>query len=210
MGLDLGQSGDHGAAAIVERSLPPGPDAFGRPTHGPVDDRYRVVSLRRWPLGTPYTTLARDVALAPVHVLAVEYNGVGRPFVDFLRGEVARAAADSCQRPPAVICPILTASASATARQKHDIRGPRYVVPKTDMVTAIQLTLDERRLLLPDLPETRQLLEEVSRFRLRYTPRGNVTLGGEGEHDDLVIALGLAVWYARMVGYRRELALLAP
>src|SRR5918993_6113345 len=46
MGLDLGQASDYSAFSVIEE-------------HG---DEYRVRHLERWPLRTPYTQIAADVA----------------------------------------------------------------------------------------------------------------------------------------------------
>jgi hypothetical protein len=42
------------------------------------------------------------------------------------------------------------------------------------------------------------LIRELETMRMRITASGNDQYGayGEGEHDDLVLALALALWYA--------------
>ena len=50
------------------------------------------------------------------------------------------------------------------------------------------------------------LLRELEAMRMRITASGNNQYGayGEGEHDDLVLALALAVWYAERLDNRER------
>ena len=59
VGLDLGQAGDPSALAVLKRSEAPvdEPDHRGRKLYC-----YDVVHLARYPLGTPYPAVVRDVA----------------------------------------------------------------------------------------------------------------------------------------------------
>ena len=56
-GLDLGQVTDYTALAVVERTEKPHPGGAGRTEY-----HYGVRGLHRWPLGTPYTDIVRDVS----------------------------------------------------------------------------------------------------------------------------------------------------
>jgi hypothetical protein len=47
------------------------------------------------------------------------------------------------------------------------------------------------------LPLARVLVQELLNFRVRITEAANETFGaGEGEHDDIVVAVALACWHA--------------
>ena len=46
------------------------------------------------------------------------------------------------------------------------------------------------------LPDGKALVRELLDFKREITTRGNAMFGGDREHDDLVIALALAVWWA--------------
>src|SRR5262245_8074036 len=102
IGLDLGQSHDFSALALVESSVTPTPaPRRQRPGEMPWDYdkevlnpqavyQYAVRELRRWKLGTSYTDICEDVVellqreKAGVRVLqgahvAVDITGVGKP-----------------------------------------------------------------------------------------------------------------------------------
>ena len=72
-------------------------------------------------------------------------------------------------------------------------------VPKKELVTALQLALQARRLkVAPDLPDAEVLSAELSAFRLRKVSI-NETDAAEwrvGRNDDLVFAVALACWFA--------------
>ena len=46
------------------------------------------------------------------------------------------------------------------------------------------------------LPGGDALVRELLDFKREITKRGNAVFGGAREHDDLVVALALAVWWA--------------
>jgi hypothetical protein len=197
LGLDLGQAQDYTALAVLERTAPHG----GRPREHAV--RY----LKRWPLGTAYPDIVADVAslvrrvdgararprvellegvdfALPVGTLAVDATGVGRPVVDLLR----RARLE-CR----VQAVTITAGHAATA-------GPDGVnVPKKELVSVLQVLLQTRRLKVADaLPDAGTLVHELTTFQTKVTLAGNETFGAwrEGAHDDLVLAVALAAWFA--------------
>jgi len=47
------------------------------------------------------------------------------------------------------------------------------------------------------LPEAEVLIRELNDFRVQYTPVGNIAFNARaGRHDDLVLALSIAIWRA--------------
>jgi hypothetical protein len=65
-------------------------------------------------------------------------------------------------------------------------------VPKKELVTALQLVLQGRRLRIAcGLAEAPALVRELQRFQVRVTAAAHETFGawGEGQHDDLVLAV---------------------
>jgi hypothetical protein len=71
-------------------------------------------------------------------------------------------------------------------------------VPKKDLVGAVQAALQSRRLRLAEsLPLTPTLARELETFRIKITGERNDTYPSwrERPHDDLVLALALALWY---------------
>ncbi len=114
-------------------------------------------------------------------LLAVDATGVGRPVVDML------AAANL----PAELVPITITGGTRVTRD-----GDGYGVPKRDLVAALRLPLDARRLRwAAELPEARTLERELTGFRAKITAALHDSYGHrDGEHDDLLLALARAVW----------------
>lgn len=182
-GLDLGQSQDFTAVAVLEKSW------LTDPTLPEARSFYAVRHLERFSLGTAYTQvcarLERLFRRPPLmgSTLAVDQTGVGRPVVDMLRrSEIA-----------AQIRPItITAGHKATFAKMDG-----WLVPKKELVSTLQVLLQSRRIkVAPTLQEARTLTEELMNFRVKITPACNETFGAwrEGTHDDLVLAVAIAVW----------------
>ena len=178
IGLDLGQAQDYTATAVVERL--PGADA-------PV---LHVRHLERLPLGTPYPrvvthvqTLLAQAPLAGQTQLVVDATGVGQAVVDMLQ--------------QAGLHPIAIALHGG-ATVTHE--GMHYRVPKRDVVAALQVLLQTHRLRIAQaLPLANVLVQELLNFRVTLDPRtahDSYAAWREGQHDDLVLAVALAAWWA--------------
>ena len=76
--------------------------------------------------------------------------------------------------------------------------GPIHGVPKLDLVSRLQALLHEGRLKIhKDLAEAETLVRELQDFRCEFTAAGHLTFNARsGKHDDLVLALAIAVWRA--------------
>jgi hypothetical protein len=182
VGLDLGQAQDPTALAAVEQSRV---ESDG----GRSVNFYAVRYLQRWPLGTPYTRVVADVAdllgrekLAGCPV-AVDMTGVGRAVVDLLREQRTRSR-------------LFPATITAGQHVSGDYASG-FGVPKKELVSALQVPLQSRRLVIASgLREADVLRKELGNFRVKVTAAANETFGvwREGQHDDLVLALALAVW----------------
>jgi hypothetical protein len=190
LGLDLAQSADHSAIALLEQTAIP--QAFDRVTWSQpstivCDLRY----LRRFPKGTPYPDivdfLETTLQAPPLHrqtTLVCDATGLGAPFIDMLR----RAQLD------APILPIILTGAQSSAKP-----GSRSV-PKTDLIAALSYRLHTGTLRIPnDLPNRDLLYHELLHFRAKLSPGGSTRLEAQrsDDHDDLLIALALACWHTR-------------
>ena len=63
----------------------------------------------------------------------------------------------------------------------------------------LQMMLQARRIkVAPSLPEAATLVRELTTFQVKITPAANEVFGAwrEGQHDDLVLAVAIAVWQA--------------
>jgi hypothetical protein len=141
VGLDLGQSRDHSALAVVERAdlvL----DEIDHVTYARLKERrYRVPFLERVALGTPYPNVVervREVVRAKPLVgrctLVVDATGVGAPVVDLLR-----RAQLGCG---------IEAMIQTGGERGASAEGIRCVA-KQDLVAGLRLMLENRELGLP-------------------------------------------------------------
>lgn len=204
LGLDLGQSDDRSAATILYRKPEPQDhiaERYGKEHYGPFDERWRCISIRRWPQHTDYTKVIDDVLRSPedagVGVIVVEYNGVGRPWVDFMCREATKRNIGQLK-----IVPVITSPSSHQLQMRDDPHGrfKVHAVPKIDLVSAADL-LQQRDMLVfsGQIPELPLLFNEMGLFRMKYSKAANLQFGnepGRGNHDDMVISFCLACWWA--------------
>jgi hypothetical protein len=189
IGVDLGQSRDPTAIAIVRRV-----SAFGGEVHDPLledaTELYQCGHLERLPLNTSYPTIVAHVAgllerLPRGTELVIDFTGVGRPVFDMF--EIAG------------IDPMGVLITGGTTESGD---GRIYTVPKINLVSGVQALLHEERLKIHrELPEAPVLVSELQNFRVDFTTAGHMTFNARsGTHDDLVLALAIAVWRAKRAG----------
>jgi hypothetical protein len=183
IGLDLGQAADFSAMAVLER-MSVGNDGVGL-------SEYAVRHLQRFALGTAYTAIVPAVAAiassGPLRgaPLVVDQTGVGRAVVDMLRRSGIAGQ----------IVPVtITGGHAVTLGQE----GAQHV-PKKELITCLQVLLQARRLkIAQSLPESGTLGRELENYRVKITMAANEVFGAwrDGQHDDLVLATALTVWWA--------------
>jgi Terminase RNaseH-like domain len=177
VGLDLGQMQDYTALCVVRRVEDNG--------HKPI---FQVGHLSRLPLGTTYPAIVAHVAERMVSPqlrgkaeLVIDITGVGRPVYDLFR-EFG-------------LSPI---GVSITGGSAITNTGNVWSVPKGHLVSRIQALLHDGRLKIhKDLPDALALVSELQDFRVNFTETGYATFNARsGKHDDLVLALAIALWHA--------------
>jgi hypothetical protein len=196
IGLDLGQAKDFTALAIIEcvRSAHPytGEDTI---------TNLNCIHLQRWSLRTSYPSIVADVVrmvnnLEPYQspdykpVLAVDATGVGAPVIDLFKAETIKAE----------LRPIQIVGGSNISTENGMTR-----VPKRDLVSAVQVGLQNKTLkIAAALPEADTLARELQNFTVKITDSANDVYGAwrEGTHDDLVLAVALALWNANRKPFR--------
>jgi hypothetical protein len=101
-------------------------------------------------------------------------------------------------------CPItevtITSGDKETQRAGGGYGREAWGVPKRDLMAGVQVALERGQLKIArGLREAGVLVEELVGLRMTFRGSGRIRLGadGFGEHDDLAIALALAVWLAR-------------
>jgi hypothetical protein len=187
VGLDLGQAQDYTALAVLTR-----PRLVGGECGEALKPPYAVPHLQRFPLGTPYPRIVAQVLdllctpqLKGAFVVA-DQTGVGRAVVDMLTDAMAG-------RFVGQFCPVtITCGHEVTLSEAGQFR-----VPKKELVGVLQALLQSRRLKIsPALPEAATLAKELATFQVKVTDAANEVYGAwrAGQHDDLVLAVGLAAW----------------
>lgn len=196
LGLDLGQSIDYSAGVMLESRCHPSN------LYGPPDLLIRCRYIRKWPLGTDYMQIVEDALDLNPSIILPEFNGVGRVFVDILRNRARERGFHGA------IMPVVSVGSNARIQVHKEARGRHVSIPKCDIVTAISLLQQQKFLRLPDVPETKMLLAELGDFQVRFgrSMKQFGNMPGQGRHDDLVIALGLAAWWT--LRRRKEPAIL--
>lgn len=224
-GLDLGQSADFTALAVLEEPIWVGEDYHtrydglwrsevghgwispaglpavyvdrvrainlnvGRPAHPPL----RLRHLKRSPLRTPYGEIITELrgllmADAVGHLptaLVVDKTGVGAGVVDYMR--------DKGLRPT----PVTIHGGNRVIWEPWHVGGG-VRVPKRDLVSAVEVLLQNGRLeIAPELEHARLLKQELLNFKVKIDPKtahDSYEHWREGDHDDLVLAVALAAW----------------
>ena len=177
LGIDLGELRDYTALVVLEvkNGDPP---------------TYDCRHIERIPLGTGYPEQVEHIARLERSLramgnvrIAVDATGVGRPVIEMLRPVVGKLNAITLTGGDAV----------------SESEGREYRAPKRDVVAATKVLLQCGRLRIAEaLALSPALVDELLAFEARISPRGHdsYAAGRDGEHDDLVLALALAVWLA--------------
>ncbi len=170
-GLDLGSLADYTAMVTLRKDK----------------DELHVGHIHRWPLGTTYPQIVADLVemfnvTTPLYKssLVIDGTGVGVAVVDMVR--ISGIDAD-------------IKAFTITAGQKPG----DGTVPKKDLVGALQVGIGMGRIkVMKGHPLSETLGKELELFRVKVTGDRNETFAAwrERDHDDLVLALALAVWHA--------------
>jgi hypothetical protein len=189
VGVDLGQSFDPTAIVVLERQ-------WGYPSQNDgVHDLntpltfYRVRHMERLPLGMDYVqqvqyigSLMRRAPLNTVGAeLLIDFTGVGRPVFDIFHEHGIRAEG---------------VNITAGNQETQEMHG--WNVAKQILVSTVQAELHSGRLKVnKNLKDAPILERELQDFQVSITPSGNATFSARvGRHDDLVLALAIALWRA--------------
>lgn len=208
VGVDLGKHQDPTAIIVVERvprifdpNLPnlPAQDVGILKKPRKIIQTYVVRHMARPILGTDYSVIENQVVdlmaspqLLDETRLIVDLGNVGEAVferwneVHGLAPLGIRIAAGSRQSPP-----------SRTSEG--------YIVSKANLISPLMLVFSTRRLKFSKFDPVKQpeqarlakiIANELVNFKLDFTPKGNMLFEArQGEHDDLVLALAMVIWY---------------
>jgi hypothetical protein len=172
---------DFSAVVVNEKRVP-----FWTP-----DEPFHLMRYaHRFRIGTKYGDVAREVAAIMQQLparpekpqLYADSTGVGRPVCDLLR--------DNGLNPFDV---------TLTGGANWATNGNQISLPKSVLASTLNVGFQTRSIIIAaDLPWRDQLTRELEAFHVSRSDAGNDQFGSrtEADHDDLVIALGLAVWPA--------------
>jgi hypothetical protein len=194
MGVDLGQSMDPTAIVVLHHTRTPldtwAVNDEARTTKQNVLERFDVVHAERMKLGTSYPDVVAHVAelLARPPLrhgchLVIDESGVGRAVGDMF---------DAAGLKPVRVS--ITAGTDAT-RVEH---SRRWNVAKSLLTSGVDARLHTGELrFAAELTEAHALAEELKNFRRYLTAAGRATYQARtGKHDDLVLAVAIALWWA--------------
>ena len=198
VGLDLGQSADFTALAVLEHGKREVP---GR-ENGEVEQFLHLRHLERYQLHTPYPEIAEKVAtlmqeprlspreydasrrrhFQPQPSLVVDNTGVGRAVTDLLKTKGLK----------------FIAVTITGGNEVHASSSRAYRVPKRDLVGALEVPFHTGTLKVAEGMELWPTLrKELLNFRRKInltTAHDSYEHWRESDHDDLVLAAALACW----------------
>jgi len=179
LGLDLGPPGESTGLAIIEYPVV---------RHYAPKPVYQVRHLQRFAIGTSYPAIFEAVMVCLPNLgrptLVVNQTAVGTVVIRQLR-----------QMRGAASVLAVTLAPGGAARAGHD--GSTRL-PKKELITGLQLVFQTRRLkIAPTLPDAELLSRELASYRMRAVMLDDASVQWrDGRNDDLVFAVGLAVWHA--------------
>lgn len=189
VGVDLGQTNDPTAIAVIERERVPGGGARGE-RKVPDKTQYILRHLERLPLNLTYVAqigyVGSVMARPPISNtegsrLVIDHTGAGRPVFDMFTH--------------AGLAPV---GVTITGGDQVNHATGGYRVPKSLLVSTLQAMLHSGQLeIAGDLPDLTALKGELQNFRVGFTATGHMQFEARsGAHDDLVLAVAIALWYA--------------
>ncbi len=182
VGVDLASTNDWFVALVLDEVDGPPQEGVRFP-----DPLFQVRHIHRR-RGIPYPAVADDLyAMSTWPALrrstfVVDGTGVGRAVVDALRQRVSR-----------IHSVVITGGQEATSPSPHESH-----TPKVDLIGAVSLLMQQGRLAIDEsLPDAGALRQELAGFGYSISESGRMTMAATGGgHDDLVLALSLACWWA--------------
>ena len=183
VGVDLGEVNDYSAVTILEKTF----EMDTRPHSYKQVGVYSVTHLERFRITYPdvvsrVKTLFRNPKLKDA-VLIVDETGCGRPVADMMEKENLRPVR-------------ISITGGLEVRELED----GFHVPKQHLVSALMVLFQSGTLKIADALELAPtLVAELENFRVKVnakTGRESFESWRENDHDDMVLSLALACWYA--------------
>jgi hypothetical protein len=191
LGIDLAQSLDFTALVLVEarQHMRVGGFRSGHKPYGPPE--YWVTDALKLAKMTPYPVQSRIIderARREVMVKAGEVimdrSGVGRPIYDLLK---------EAKTPN--LCGVTITPGEGEPQREG---GYDWRAPKIRIVQALDVCINDGSLKISEeMPLAEELRHQIESYQATYSGRGTLMFDAAGTgHDDLVMALALALWAA--------------
>ncbi len=210
LGLDLGQSQDPTAAALLLNiDQTQSPYNWIDSTH-PTVNHWRLASTKVWPLQSPYTQVAAHLykickSIQLQHpttplILLADATGIGRPTLEIIHKEFTSHSKPSPARIEGIV---FTAGTTVTETKHPALPVDLFQVPKLDLIQTLLQAMESNQLQpAPGLADQHILAAQLKSLRYassRSTGQTTVevthsTKSPEIANADLVMALAMAAW----------------
>jgi hypothetical protein len=196
LAADLGQSVDPTAICALHHRVTPlddwTPNRIAKTWRQNRDERFEVRHLERLPLGMHYPTQVQHVgnllSRPPLNkaTLVIDETGVGRAVGDIFDTAGLRANRVT-----------ITSGLEAT---QHGSRS--WHVAKGILISGLEARMHTGELkIAPGLRDAEALRDELKDFQRKVSDAGRATYAARtGAHDDLVLAIAIAIWWATSRG----------
>jgi hypothetical protein len=211
-GLDIGQIGDPSAFVVLEltrkrlvrsqewgpkQEPPPGIDLRHVERLQMLGEDKRPIDILEYPdqVDLIFDRMMRP-ALRGKCELVVDATGVGKPVLDFFRRKIRDELVKHRLNFSIPIVPVMITTGTTVS---FDKKTGCWHVPKRDIVQALQVLFQERRIrYAKKMAFRREFEKEVKNFKVEID---KITMhdtyeGRKGAHDDIVLAVAIAVWWA--------------
>jgi hypothetical protein len=193
MAWDIGSRNDYMAGVVVRQT----PEFLNRfPGDRELIQFFDVVHLERF-RGMSYLDAAehvRSLMLRPelkgMTTLVVDATQVGLPVTQLMQGMG--------------LSPVgITITGGSRASMDSFMEGS-FLVPKRDLYMSATVIMQNGRLRIAELPLKKELDDELKGFQYKVTRTGRETAGNETDslHDDLAMALCMAIWMGTKGGIK--------
>ena len=183
-GLDLGQASDYTALTAVEKVL-----TYEKET------QFHTRHAERFELGMPYPMMIdklderiNALNIRDDYMTVADATGVGRPVIDLMRDRKIK---------------VVPVTITGGDKELFDPEIGGWRVPKRILASTMQVLLQNGQLkFAKGLMHAQTLIDELLNFKVKVNSKAHDQYEAwrEGDHDDLVLSLAMAVWYAERYG----------
>lgn len=188
IGVDVGQAKDPTGLAVVDL-------VFNRPEN---KQEYHCRHIERLALGTLYNGIIHrvDEIAQAVHpsepIVVFDATGVGRPVVELARKKLS----------------FRTIGITITGGDAETRDGDNWRVAKVPLVSTLQIALQSGELkIAAGLPGVEALIGELLNYRVEIKGTHEIFNAREGRHDDLALALAVAVYVAKKLPVKAHVSI---